>query len=114
MPKNRRRNLAAVLAADARAKAERAFVAAAPAQRRRQPDVQLGVRVPRDLAERLRATVQLRHAAGLHPFTAAGVVAAALTAWLDQQQAEGATTPKALAQKLRAVADQLEGMKGRK
>ncbi len=72
------------------------------------------MRVPADVAERLRTTVQLRHAAGTHPFTAAAVVTAALNAWLDQAQAEGATTPKALAQKLRAVADQLEGMKGRK
>jgi hypothetical protein len=110
----RRRTAAEALAADATKKAERRLLAAAPAQRRRTPDVQLGVRVPADVAERLRATVQLRHAHGLHPFTVAAVVTAALTTWMDQQQAEGATTPKALAQKLRAVADQLEGMKGRK
>jgi hypothetical protein len=110
MPKNRRRNLAAVLAADARAKAERAFVAAAPAQRRRQPDVQLGVRVPRDLAERLRATVQLRHAAGQHPFTAGAVVAAALHAWLDEHAATDGERPtaRAMAKQLRLLADKLE------
>jgi hypothetical protein len=111
MPKPPRRNLADVLAADSRAKQERRFLAAAPAQRRRAPDVQLGARIPADLAERLRATVQLRHAAGLHPFTAGGIITAALMAWLDLQADGGADTPRQLAQQLRVLADRLDRRK---
>jgi len=99
--------------ADALAARERAFVAAAPAGRRRAAarQTQLGVRVPADLAERLRLHAADRLAAGTHPLTAAGIVAAALTAWLDAQQAGGAASSRQLAQQLRAVADQLERRK---
>lgn len=111
MPKPRRRNLADVLAADSRAKQERRFIAAAPAQRRRAPDVQLGCRIPADLAARLRAAVQLRHAQGLHPFTVGAVVAAAVSSWLDTHMAGDADTPRQLAEQLRALADRLDRRK---
>lgn len=101
--------------ADALAARERAFIAAAPAGRRRAAGLkqtQLGVRVPAELAERLRLHAADRLAAGTHPLTANGIVAAALTSWLDQQQqADGAASTRQLAQQLRAVADQLDRRK---